>query len=199
MWTKLKSECLKYIWELSIYRNFLYSLKCGRWKIPLNTIRLLTWRVGKILFNRKVSSIQRNLLNLVTQKLDLWHWKQVIPGMEPTSYSWFNLGKFLQNNEMKSVLVNPHHVKKQKNSTIIIRQRAIVKIRKPLQDWFKRDAIWFHICLTVFMLILEKHRTWDVSYRGNLQKFRTGAVAGSIYIFLSIRRYMENRMTKAEC
>lgn len=73
MQTKLKSECLKYIWELSIYRNFLYSLKCGRWKIkiPQNTIRLLTWRVGKILFNRKVSSIQRNLLNLVTQKLDL--------------------------------------------------------------------------------------------------------------------------------
>lgn len=80
-------------------------------KIPQSTIRLLTWRVGKILLNREVSimkvntqneklkrlqkqlwysgsmsevkhtmpelliievsSIQRNLLNLVIQKLDL--------------------------------------------------------------------------------------------------------------------------------
>ena len=34
--------------------------------------------------------------------------------MEPTGHYWFNLGKFLQDNEMKPVLVNPHHVKKTK-------------------------------------------------------------------------------------
>ena len=34
--------------------------------------------------------------------------------MEPTGHYWFNLGKFLQDNEMKPVLVNPHHVKKSK-------------------------------------------------------------------------------------
>ena len=45
---------------------------------------------------------------------------KVIPGMEPTGHYWFNLGKFLQDNEMKPVLVNPHHVKNQKNSTTII-------------------------------------------------------------------------------
>ena len=39
---------------------------------------------------------------------------KVIPGMEPTGHYWFNLGKFLQDNEMKPVLVNPHHVKKSK-------------------------------------------------------------------------------------
>ena len=38
----------------------------------------------------------------------------VIPGMEPTGHYWFNLGKFLQDNDMKPVLVNPHHVKKSK-------------------------------------------------------------------------------------
>ena len=32
---------------------------------------------------------------------------KVIPGMEPTGHYWFNLGKFLQDNEMKPVLVNP--------------------------------------------------------------------------------------------
>lgn len=38
----------------------------------------------------------------------------VIPGMEPTGHYWFNLGVFLQDNEMKPVHVNPHHVKKSK-------------------------------------------------------------------------------------
>ena len=38
----------------------------------------------------------------------------VIPGMEPTGHYWFALGKFLQDNGMKAVHVNPHHVKKSK-------------------------------------------------------------------------------------
>ncbi len=38
----------------------------------------------------------------------------VIPGMEPTGHYWFNLGKFLQDNGMTPVHVNPHHVKKSK-------------------------------------------------------------------------------------
>ena len=39
---------------------------------------------------------------------------KVVPGMEPTGHYWFNLGKLLQDNDMKPVLVNPHHVKKSK-------------------------------------------------------------------------------------
>lgn len=39
---------------------------------------------------------------------------KVVPGMEPTGHYWFNLGKYLQDNGMKPVLVNPHHVKKSK-------------------------------------------------------------------------------------
>lgn len=39
---------------------------------------------------------------------------KVVPRMEPTGHYWFNLGKFLQDNDMKPVLVNPHHVKKSK-------------------------------------------------------------------------------------
>ena len=39
---------------------------------------------------------------------------KIIPGMEPTGHYWFNLGMFLQENEMRMVHVNPHHVKKSK-------------------------------------------------------------------------------------
>ena len=38
----------------------------------------------------------------------------VFPGMEPTGHYWFNLGAFLQDNGMRPVHVNPHHVKKSK-------------------------------------------------------------------------------------
>lgn len=39
---------------------------------------------------------------------------KIIPGMEPTGHYWLNLGKYLQDNEMKPVLVNPFHVKQTK-------------------------------------------------------------------------------------
>jgi len=39
---------------------------------------------------------------------------KVIPGMEPTGHYWFNLGKYLQDNGMRPVLVNPFHVKTSK-------------------------------------------------------------------------------------
>ena len=38
----------------------------------------------------------------------------VLPDMEPTGHYWFALGKFLQDNGMRLVHVNPHHVKKSK-------------------------------------------------------------------------------------
>ena len=38
----------------------------------------------------------------------------VIPGMEPTGHYWLNLGAYLQEQGMRPVHVNPHHVKKSK-------------------------------------------------------------------------------------
>lgn len=38
----------------------------------------------------------------------------ILAGMEPTGHYWFCLGVFLKDNEIKPVLVNPHHVKKSK-------------------------------------------------------------------------------------
>lgn len=40
--------------------------------------------------------------------------KTVISAMEPTGHYWFDLAKFLQDNGMKPVLVNPLHVKRSK-------------------------------------------------------------------------------------
>lgn len=40
--------------------------------------------------------------------------KDVTLGMEPTGHYWFNLGEHIKKNNMRIVLVNPHHVKKSK-------------------------------------------------------------------------------------
>ena len=53
----------------------------------------------------------KNWMNEIAEK----HQKEAIsPGMEPTGHYWFSLGAFLQNNGMRVVHVNPHHVKKSK-------------------------------------------------------------------------------------
>lgn len=45
---------------------------------------------------------------------DKYDKEAVIPGMEPTGHYWLNLGAYLQEQGMKPVYVNPHHVKKSK-------------------------------------------------------------------------------------
>ena len=65
----------------------------------------------------------------------------IIPGMEPTGHYWLNLGAYLQEQGMKPVHVNPHHVKKSKElddnnpRMIITRARMTVKIQKQLRVW----------------------------------------------------------------
>ena len=62
----------------------------------------------------------------------------VIPGMEPTGHYWFALGKFLQDNGMKPVHVNPHHVKK--SNLRFQTQEEITRIKNRIARWF---AIYF--------------------------------------------------------
>ena len=52
--------------------------------------------------------------NWMSELAEKYHKEEIIPGMEPTGHYWFNLGVFLQNNGMRVVHVNPHHVKKSK-------------------------------------------------------------------------------------
>lgn len=47
----------------------------------------------------------------IAEKLEM---EVIIPGMEPTGHYWLNLGAYLQEQGMKPVHVNPHHVKKSK-------------------------------------------------------------------------------------
>ena len=53
-------------------------------------------------------------LEWTSQMLEKSGKETVIPGMEPTGHYWFDLAKFLQDNGMRPVLVNPLHVKRSK-------------------------------------------------------------------------------------
>lgn len=52
-----------------------------------------------------------NWISLIMEKSGK---ETVIPGMEPTGHYWFNLAKFLQDNGIRPILVNPLHVKRSK-------------------------------------------------------------------------------------
>ena len=60
----------------------------------------------------------------------------VIPGMEPTGHYWFALGKFLQDNGMRPVHVNPHHVKKSKELDDNNPNKNDRKDPKTIARWF---------------------------------------------------------------
>jgi transposase len=53
----------------------------------------------------------RDWINVLMESYDM---DQVLIAMEPTGHYWFNLRQFCITNELKVVLVNPHHVKKTK-------------------------------------------------------------------------------------
>lgn len=55
--------------------------------------------------------------------------------MEPTGHYWFNLGKFIQDHDMKPVLVNPHHVKKSKERDDNSPTKMTVRIQRLSQDY----------------------------------------------------------------
>lgn len=78
------------------------------------------------------------------------HGKEVvIPGMEPTGHYWFSLGMFLQENGMRPVHVNPHHVKKSNelddNNPSLLPDICIMM---PLQNMKK--AHWMRIIIVKF-------------------------------------------------
>ena len=73
---------------------------------------------------------------------------KVIPGMEPTGHYWFNLGKFLQDEGMRPVHVNPHHVKKSKemdDNDPSKNDRKDPRVIAGLVNEGRRIARWFSI------------------------------------------------------
>lgn len=75
----------------------------------------------------------------------------VIPGMEPTGHYRFSLGKFLQDNGMKPIHVNPHHVKKSKSRTTITPTRMTVRSRRGLPHRSMKDAFLIPTYQPIFM------------------------------------------------
>lgn len=55
-----------------------------------------------------------NLKDWIATLMDSYDMDQVLVAMEPTGHYWFNLRQYCRANDMKVVLVNPHHVKKTK-------------------------------------------------------------------------------------
>ena len=87
--------------------------------------------------------------------------KVVIPGMEPTGHYWLNLGAYLQEQGMKPVHVNPHHVKKSKE----------LDDNNPSKN-DRKDPKRSEIC-----------PTFVFRHRKRLQGSKTESPAGSAFIF----------------
>ncbi len=93
--------------------------------------------------------------------------------MEPTGHYWFNLGRFLQDNEMKPVLVNPHHVREGRYMIPYLPDGVYADLRTASNIRFQLQAELTRI---------QKQDQSLVQY----------------IFFLNIRRYMESRMPRAE-
>ena len=124
---------------------------------------------------------------------------KVIPGMEPTGHYWFNLGKFLQDNEMKPVLVNPHHVKKSKELDDNHPTKNDRKDPKVIAGLVREGRYMIPYLPDGVYADLRTHQTSDFNYKRSLHEFKIGLIVGSIYIFLNIRRYMGIQMPKVDC
>ncbi|MFO7819476.1 MAG: IS110 family transposase [Halanaerobacter sp.] len=64
-------------------------------------------------FNNTQDGLEK-LLNWIKKVKEENEKEEVIIGMEPTGHYWLNIAQFIREEEIKLVLVNPHHVKKSK-------------------------------------------------------------------------------------
>ena len=62
--------------------------------------------------------------------------QQIIVGCEPTGHYWFNLARYLEENNIKLALVNPYHVKQIKELDDNSPKKTDLKNRKPSQSWW---------------------------------------------------------------
>ena len=114
----------------------------------------------------------------------------VIPGMEPTGHYWFALGKFLQDNGMKPVHVNPHHVKKSKELDDNNPTKMTGRIPKQSQRWSMKGGFLTLTYRPVFMQKSEACRTCAFKRRRSLQGSRTESPDGFPSTSLNIKTFM---------
>ncbi len=119
----------------------------------------------------------------------------VIPGMEPTGHYWFNLGAYLQDNGMKPVHVNPHHVKKSKELDDNNPNKNDRKDPKTIAALVNEGRFSYHCaCQLVFMLRFGVFQISDYKPRKKLQGSRTVSQDGLASIFRKSKTFIEIRI-----
>ncbi len=117
----------------------------------------------------------------------------IIPGMEPTEHYWFALGIFLQDNRMKPVHVNPHHVKKSKELDDNNPNKNDCKDPKTIAALVNEGRFSYFIYQLVFMRRSEAYQICGFKRRKSLRGSRTGQPDGLPSIFLNIGRHCRRR------
>ena len=113
----------------------------------------------------------------------------VIPGMEPTGHYWFALGKFLQDNGMRPVHVNPHHVKKSKELDDNNPNKNDRKDPKTIASLVNEGRFSYPYIPTGVMQRSGVCQTCGSRHRKSLPEPKTGSPDGSPSISRSIKTF----------
>ena len=114
----------------------------------------------------------------------------VIPGMEPTGHYWFALGKFLQDNGMKPVHVNPHHVKKSKELDDNNPNKNDRKAPKTIAALVNEGRFSYPYIPTGIYARSGACQTFVSRRRRSLRGSRTGSPDGLLSTSLNIKTFM---------
>ena len=106
----------------------------------------------------------------------------VIPGMEPTGHYWLNLGAYLQEQGMKPVHVNPHHVKKSKELDDNNPNKNDRKDPKTIAG-LVNEGRFSYPYIPGYTQRSEICQIFVFRRRKNLQGSKTGLPDGSVFIF----------------
>ena len=113
----------------------------------------------------------------------------VIPGMEPTDHYWFALGKFLQDNGMKPVHINPHHVKKSKELDDNNPNKNDRKDPKTIAALVNEGRFSYPYIPTGIYAEIRSYQICASRRRRSLQGSRTAWPDGSPSTFLNIKTF----------
>ena len=109
--------------------------------------------------------------------------KVVISGVEPIGHYWINLGVYLKDQGMKSIHVNPRHVKKSKQLDDNNPNKSDSKDPKTIADLVNEEDFRIHISQQGYALIAEICQIFVFRHRKKSQGLKTVLPDGSALIF----------------
>lgn len=107
----------------------------------------------------------------------------VIPGMEPTGHYWLNLGAYLQEQGMKPVHVNPHHVKKSKELDDNNPNKNDRKDPKTIAGLVNEGRFSYPYIPTGIYAEIRNLSNLRIQTQEELTRIKTGLPDGSVFIF----------------